>query len=824
MRYFNIFLITAILTAFAAICIGQEPEVIYSDDFSGYEKDGSLESKWSIFSGRWSVIDGALRQNAEGYDHGLIVQDLYLRCDYSLEVKTRLVNGGAGAGLYWNLYDPKTGDNADMLRLDGEGPMMYGYMSRRLFIRTGEPVGANMNDKQWHTMRLDVWNSRGKCDFYWDGKKIAGDMDMFYREGYVGLQCSIGQCEFDDFKITVAKGTQWKASPKYKVVPEISNVTQNSATIKWKSNDAEPTKIWLLEKPYRQISFFNQDYSSAVEHGDGKLRKSHKVKLAGLKPATQYTFAISKSKEEIKTEGNLSDYRFVTLPPKGMMAYTEVPLAVLVYCHVTNKDVKKPDGTPADPTLRDDKYFEQQVKFYEAMRYFYLINSMFRLDTKCKYLKVTRPVDASQLGYMTEEISKDLEELAKREGLKPEDFAAVIVVGGAGYYAYPWPTPWWDKKLDYTTGCCFVGGGDTWLGTHEFHHLTEGWMCQIGFPVDAVGGYGHADRPWHQPGNVGENYDFLAHTLRYIPKETYLKLAVGNLKLTADNDEDGVPDDEPNIIFDEKRGGTSPNDKNSYKNGLNDLQNLTAQIFTPAVKGHKHPMLTKQINLKYPFAVHNYVYDRKKKTPRIDGKIDINEWDSFVSSPNAVTPPNTSLPWGTAYPPVPGANYTMQTYLNWDDNYLYFAAYAPYKFLMSVQLDGDADGYFTGKENVRMTVQIPRDETTAPPNQILPPPEVMVWNNVEPVEQNDMPVWTNELYDKKDDIKWAWGKNNNGSYIIEIAIPKCENAGLIPSNGKVMGVRFWMQGFLPPTEQNEDPRYTFEMFEPCEYGYFRLVN
>lgn len=222
MRYSSVLLIVIVITAFTTLCAGQEREIIFSDDFSGYTKDSDLASKWSVFSGKWSIKDSVLRQEAEGYDYGLAVRDMYLRCDYSIEVRTRLVSGGAGAGIYWNLYDPKTGDNANMVRLDGEGPLMYGYLNRRLFIRTGEPVGANMNDKQWHNMRLDVWNSKGKCDLYWDGKKIAGDIDMFYSGGYAGIECSIGQSEFDDFKISVEKGTQWKASPKYKVVPKIT--------------------------------------------------------------------------------------------------------------------------------------------------------------------------------------------------------------------------------------------------------------------------------------------------------------------------------------------------------------------------------------------------------------------------------------------------------------------------------------------------------------------------------------------------------------------------------------------------------------------------
>jgi len=100
----------------------------------------------------------------------------------------------------------------------------------------------------------------------------------------------------------------------------------------------------------------------------------------------------------------------------------------------------------------------------------------------------------------------------------------------------------------------------------------------------------------------------------------------------------------------------------------------------------------------------------------------------------------------------------------------------------------------------------------------------MVWNNVEPVKRSGVPDWDNALYDQKDNVKWAWGRGDDGWYVMEMAIPRCEAVDLVPKSGKEMGVRFWIQGYLPPTEQNPDPRYAFEMFECCEYGQFKLTR
>jgi DNA-binding beta-propeller fold protein YncE len=609
------------------------------------------------------------------------------------------------------------------------------------------------------------------------------------------------------------------------VTPAVSDLTGTSAVITWQTPLPAPSKLLLLDTPVGAVLPPATDYSKARTFGDGQMRTAHRVELSGLKPGTRCTYALVAPVKAIPPLAQSVDYRFATEAPAGQMAYSEVPLAVLCYMNVTLEGQKKPDGSPADPVTRQDDWFEKQIKYHEAMRYFYFSNSMFRLDTKCKYLKVARPVDLSNLGSSGEEVARDLAELATREGLKPTDFGAVIVVGGSGYFAYPWPTPWWGGQLSHTTGCCFIGGGDTWLATHEFHHLTEGWMSMINYPgcFGAKEPYASADGPWRHKGRFGENYDFLAHTLRAVAPSVYLNLAVGKLKLTADKDGDGVPDDEPNVVFDEQRAGTRPDSKESYGNGLTDLQNLTAEVFNPATPSQKHPRLTKQVDLKYPFAVFNYGYERKKKTPVIDGKLTPGEWDEFAATPNAITPYRTERPWGQAYPPAPGADYRMQTYLNWDDEHLYFAAKAPFKFGTSIELDCSADGYFHGKDNVKIGVELPRDESKAAPNTILPPPGVMVWNNVEPVQQRDVPDWDNALFDQKDKIQWAWGKADDGGYVVEVAIPKCANVGLVPAAGKELGVRLWIQGFLPPTPENPDPRYAFEMFDSCEYGYFTLA-
>jgi sugar lactone lactonase YvrE len=1102
----SLFLIISVF----AVAAAQEREVIFSDDFSSYiatepaEQTAELAKKWCAFNGHWYVKDGVLNQDNGGFDLGIVARDLFLRCDYRMETKVRLISGGAGAGLYWNVADELTGENGNMLRYDGQYPIMYGFMRSNGFAGTGGATGDLSANNTWHDLRMDVVNSKGTFDVYWDGKKIVDAASMLHRCGYAGLQCSMGYSQFDDFKISVEKGTDWKAAPKGQVIPEwiesfdflpdgnivypvptvhriqivspdgklvrefgefgsspgqlnvpgaiavdkngsiyvterggnrvqifspdgksikilapagkdalirpfgiavdaagrvwvgdtgnkrlavlkddstvigsigsaavvaaaqdpgaavrepgqfariqhisfiegriwvadptngriqifnpdnlteapriitipwvksvafngkdryvvasergaaiydssfskplarydedasgevwasqvrfdrdgniiisdwwnhrllfaspklapmspsISDMSDISATITWQTDLPTTTKLMLLDTAQPVTWVSSEDYSKAKVFTDDKSTTEHVVKLTGLKPGTRYTYAIEAPRKIIPSSSRSSDFRFVTKASAGRMAYSQVPVAVICYGHVTYDSIKAPDGKPYPPVIRDEAWFNGFAcrNAGETVRYFYWTNTFFKWDLKMYYLFVQRPTDIGFLGSSSEVVYNDVLELAKREKMNPEDFGGVITIGGGGTYAYPWPTPWWGGKLTYSTGCCFTGGGGIWLLTHEFHHVTEGWMHHCGYP-----GYNSADSPWTHPGRFGENFDFLAHTLRYMPSDAYLNCPFGKIKMTADKDADGVPDDEPDAVWDEKRAGTSPENKNSYGNGLSDLENLTADNFNPTPMGVKNnnPMLTKKVDYKFPFAVFDCKYERPKRTINIDGTFDEKQWDFLAATPNPGVPkPVNPVVAMTTYSGVMWGSLVnesidcrMKTYMNWDDDNIYVAVSAPYKFSACIQLDCNADGYFHGHDNITMEMPIPRnenDEKASPPNTLMPPPNVMVWNCKESPETTGFPQWDNNRFNNKDKIKWAWGKNPDGWYFVTIAVPKTEAVDLVPTEGKEIGICFGNRGYLPPTEKNPDPRFLPEMFDSCEYGYFKLVK
>jgi hypothetical protein len=241
------------------------------------------------------------------------------------------------------------------------------------------------------------------------------------------------------------------------------------------------------------------------------------------------------------------------------------------------------------------------------------------------------------------------------------------------------------------------------------------------------------------------------------------------------------------------------------------------------------------MDFKYPYAVFNWKYERSKNTVKIDGSFNEKDWDFCTESPNPGAPePVNPVVAKTTYSGVmwggliaKGTDCRMKTYVNWDDDNIYIAVTAPYKFSAGVMLDCAADGSFHGHDNIWLEVAIPRDEKdekSPKPNALQPSPKVMVWNCEELVLTTGFPGWDNDRFNNKNNLKWAWGKSENGWYYITIAVPKTEAVNLVPADGREIGIYFACRGYLPPTEKNGDPRFMPEMFDSGEYGYFKLVK
>jgi hypothetical protein len=178
----------------------------------------------------------------------------------------------------------------------------------------------------------------------------------------------------------------------------------------------------------------------------------------------------------------------------------------------------------------------------------------------------------------------DVDADLKTRGFTDGAFDAVVaVVRGGGSYAWGvnnilgtggyFQVPQWDEYYLFS-----------WYFVHEFNHIIDVMFANSG----------HIDYPLNHPGaaraggefvpHSGSNWDLNAGIIQYPERSAWLDLEkIGNwgvIKSPTDNDLDTIPDNDPDVPLDEKRFGSSPNETDSDHDGLADLAEAMAGIFS----------------------------------------------------------------------------------------------------------------------------------------------------------------------------------------------------------------------------------------------------
>jgi hypothetical protein len=223
--------------------------------------------------------------------------------------------------------------------------------------------------------------------------------------------------------------------------------------------------------------------------------------------------------------------------------------------------------------------------------------------------------------------------------------------------------------------------------THEFHHQIDALMEASGYPE-----YFHADQPWKMPGRFGEDFDFNARIIRNADPRWWLNLKFGTLAETPDTDDDGLPDDDRSLPFDERRCRGNPTVIDSDGDGLGDLQEVMAgNAFGSSLD----------------------VADSDG-----DGITDSEDPEPLYPFPPVLPKlPGSDASWLTS---VPGRVFarrdsTTSFHLAWDDSALYAGVTVTITDPDSVgflfQLDAGNDGWFHGFDNTQIRVRWSRDTT-----------------------------------------------------------------------------------------------------------------
>ncbi len=200
---------------------------------------------------------------------------------------------------------------------------------------------------------------------------------------------------------------------------------------------------------------------------------------------------------------------------------------------------------------------------------------------------------------------------------------------------------------------CWDPTTNDWLFVHEFHHQLDDMFRASGLPE-----YPHADIPGDYDGVYDDGYSFNGWMLRDWPRDNWGLMSPlwGTVYTFEDADFDTLPDNEPFLVIDEARFGSSNAAVDTDSDGLNDLDELSVGYLE---SGNPNDMDTDSDSLfdgedKYP--VDPVVPCLFPGTIEIDGIVD-----------------NPSLPWQSSFGTEDPSDVSVEFYGAYTDSGLFMA-------------------------------------------------------------------------------------------------------------------------------------------------------
>ncbi|NEM97364.1 T9SS type A sorting domain-containing protein [Pontibacter burrus] len=226
-------------------------------------------------------------------------------------------------------------------------------------------------------------------------------------------------------------------------------------------------------------------------------------------------------------------------------------------------------------------YADVLAKALEELNMFYWRHSHMTLNLNWTVLVIDEYLErVHENGYVyPHEVDADLR--SRNFPVDTYDAVGAFVVGGG---AYAWgvnqvlgkgayfQVPWWEEHYQLSA---FL--------MHEFNHVVDAMFHNAGLP----------EYPSNHPGsarvfgefipNSSHSWDLNAQIIQHWDKNQWYELFYkgnwGSILQAVDNEQDGFPDNEPNVPFDEARFGSSPTTADTDGDGLPDLEEAMAGIF-----------------------------------------------------------------------------------------------------------------------------------------------------------------------------------------------------------------------------------------------------
>lgn len=501
--------------------------------------------------------------------------------------------------------------------------------------------------------------------------------------------------------------------------PLLARLTSSSASIEWRTTPEDDSPSLAL---FRRAERHNGEH--AFQRQVAAIGKSGVASssVGSLEPGRGYIVrphsGLVRSIEGSGERGRLRALAFATEPRAGEKTILNLPIAIIVRTDIWNPEGS--GGRVGRGAPPGEEYLQYVRKEFEDARLFYFINSHCRVNLEYDWYIYKEPLTAGQ--EMPPSANED--EILKTRGRVRQDYVALVVVDAErrfdptrnAYYLQgsgggTWGAHWngMNEPAD-PAHCSFLGGSDlAWLMTHEFHHALDSMFEQSGYeeyPFNHFGDY----RVGGYNGPFGEHWDGNAYILRVWPEQAWFYCLFGYVSTTRDMDNDGVPDDDSSLPFDERRWGSDPTRVSTAGDGISDLSRLMFSNWVPATLeslNNAHvdllrpdPRKTDQSGSGVPDAV--------KREPCIPWLEEIP-----FGSPDLSKSLADERAWSAERGRFRGEQFEGGVYMTWDETGLYVGfsfAQKPLEFQITTDFTGD--GFFAGQDNYVLTIDCRGERAT----------------------------------------------------------------------------------------------------------------
>jgi hypothetical protein len=514
-----------------------------------------------------------------------------------------------------------------------------------------------------------------------------------------------------------------------------------------------PLVAW---RPAGKPSGREKDRVRVVE-GPGGKRTLHTVTLDGLKPGRRYYYRIhdpsARPTPQERAWGAVSpwrrEYAVSTLAAKGRKTVIHLPIKVLLMPNVVNvASAYAPNAgeVPKPPKLTKAELDRLREEYAVTSRFFWVNSGMrlwvdFQIHVDERWQRwgpEPANVDEFYRGWpLSRSYSgQDFRDPGGGEFTFVDVKDPLRVSADPVYEEHPYsgqveqafPRRWdaaGKRWVYYNSGggtfgvegyprgqharSQYLGGGDTaWLACHEVHHELESHgQFSLGYREDERIIFNHYEprrrvkRPdgkteeaaWNTSGRHGEHWQGMAFWDRTLSDAQWLRMYFGYTIVVKDADEDGFPDEDERLPYDEKRFGSNPK-KPATDGRMSDLEKVMLSTWVPSCLQYTFGKPEFQSIKPDPNDADS---DRDGVTDDVD-PYPLYPWEPHVW-PLRATVDGSEAEWAGI--PLAGVSAEGGIELSfkqgYDDSAYYgvFNVKGPWKRLY-VTLDGEGQGYFSG--------------------------------------------------------------------------------------------------------------------------------